>query len=45
MKKTDNQNTINQLLKSLNGWQGNGNKVSDSSMFYYCPWYTGKKDN
>lgn len=45
MKKIDKQNIIKQLLISVKDWESKGNKISDSDMFYYCPWYTGKKDN
>ncbi len=31
------------LLSSIKNYESEGNKVSDSTMFYYCPWYTGKK--
>lgn len=46
MKKiSKNSSVVSQLVTSIKHWESKGNKISDSEMFYYCPWFTGKKDN
>lgn len=43
---TQQQHTkiANNLVVALKEWESKGNKISDSTLFYYCPWFTGKKD-
>lgn len=37
-------NIASKLLNAIKDWENEGNKISDSSMFYYCTWFTGKKE-
>lgn len=41
----NNSSVVNQLVVAIKDWESKGNKISDSDMFYYCPWFTGIKDN